>query len=140
MRLVHTIGEMRELARAAKSRAGHLAFVPTMGALHRGHLSLVRAATARSKAVAVSVFVNPTQFAPGEDFAVYPRNLEADLRALDEENVELVFAPSVEEMYSPSNPTWVVVEGLSQRLCGHSRPGHFRGVATVVTKLFHIVE
>lgn len=140
MKLVQTIREMRELCRAAKSRAGHLALVPTMGALHRGHLSLIRAARTRSTAVAVSIFVNPTQFAPGEDFAVYPRNLEQDLRALEQENVELVFAPSVEEMYSPRNLTWVVVEGLSQRLCGQSRPGHFRGVATVVAKLFHIVE
>ena len=140
MRLVHTIREVRELCRAAKSRAGHLAFVPTMGALHQGHLSLVRAARGRSSAVAVSIFVNPAQFAPGEDFAVYPRNLEADLRALEQESVELVFAPSVDEMYSPTNLTWVVVEGLSQRLCGKSRPGHFRGVATVVAKLFHIIE
>jgi pantoate--beta-alanine ligase len=84
--------------------------------------------------------VNPTQFAAGEDLAVYPRNLEADLKALERENVELVFAPSVEEMYAPANLTWVVVDGLSQRLCGQSRPGHFRGVTTVVSKLFHIVE
>jgi pantoate--beta-alanine ligase len=140
MNLIHTVEEMRARARAAKARSGHLAFVPTMGALHQGHLSLVRAARKHSQAVAVSIFVNPTQFAAGEDFAVYPRNLQADLKALEEENVELVFAPSVEEMYAPANLTWVVVEGLSQRLCGHSRPGHFRGVTTVVSKLFHIVE
>jgi pantoate--beta-alanine ligase len=140
MRLVETIPEMRELCRAAKSRAGHLALVPTMGALHEGHLSLIRAATRHSRAVAVSIFVNPTQFAPGEDFAVYPRDLQADLRALEAESVELVFAPSVEEMYATANLTWIVVEGLSERLCGGSRPGHFRGVATVVAKLFHIVE
>ena len=140
MRLVDNIREMRELCQAAKSRAGHLAFVPTMGALHRGHLSLVEAARRRSPEVAVSIFVNPTQFAPGEDFTAYPRQLEADLKALEQENVELVFAPPIEEMYSPTNLTWVLVEGLSQRLCGKSRPGHFRGVASVVAKLFHIVE
>ena len=142
MKVIHTIDEMRAGSRAAKarSRSGHLAFVPTMGALHQGHLSLVRAARSRSEVVAVSIFVNPTQFAAGEDLAVYPRNLEADLKALERENVELVFAPSVEEMYAPANLTWVVVDGLSQRLCGQSRPGHFRGVTTVVSKLFHIVE
>jgi len=140
MKVIHTIDEMRACSRAAKARSGHLAFVPTMGALHQGHLSLVRAARSRSELVAVSIFVNPTQFAAGEDLAVYPRNLEADLKALERENVELVFAPSVEEMYAPANLTWVVVDGLSQRLCGQSRPGHFRGVTTVVSKLFHIVE
>ena len=140
MKVIHTIDEMRAGSRAAKARSGHLAFVPTMGALHQGHLSLVRAARSRSEVVAVSIFVNPTQFAAGEDLAVYPRNLEADLKALERENVELVFAPSVEEMYAPANLTWVVVDGLSQRLCGQSRPGHFRGVTTVVSKLFHIVE
>ena len=140
MKVIHTIDEMRACSRAAKARSGHLAFVPTMGALHQGHLSLVRAARSRSEVVAVSIFVNPTQFAAGEDLAVYPRNLEADLKALERENVELVFAPSVEEMYAPANLTWVVVDGLSQRLCGQSRPGHFRGVTTVVSKLFHIVE
>jgi|SRR5215472_13471863 len=140
MKVIHTIDEMRACSRAAKARSGHLAFVPTMGALHQGHLSLVRAARSRSEAVAVSIFVNPTQFAAGEDLAVYPRNLEADLKALERENVELVFAPLVEEMYAPANLTWVVVDGLSQRLCGQSRPGHFRGVTTVVSKLFHIVE
>ncbi|MBV9183450.1 MAG: pantoate--beta-alanine ligase [Acidobacteria bacterium] len=139
MRLVHTIEEMREQSRAARAKAGHLALVPTMGALHQGHLSLVRAAGARASAVAVSIFVNPTQFAPGEDFAVYPRTLAADLKALEAEGVELVFAPSVDEMYASNNLTWVVVEGLSERLCGASRPGHFRGVSTVVLKLLHII-
>jgi pantoate--beta-alanine ligase len=140
MRVIETIAEMRAIGRAARSTSGPLAFVPTMGALHRGHLSLVQAARARASAVVVSIFVNPTQFAAGEDFAVYPRDLDSDLTALEQESVELVFAPSADAMYSSRNLTWVVVEGLSHRLCGKSRPGHFRGVATVVTKLFHIVE
>jgi pantoate--beta-alanine ligase len=128
-----------------------------MGALHEGHLSLVRAAKAKSGPVAVSIFVNPTQFGPSEDFTRYPRNLESDCALLEREDVALVFAPSAEEMYpkdeSPVKPksglngppsnssvTWITVEGLSERLCGKSRPGHFRGVATVVAKLFNIVE
>lgn len=128
-----------------------------MGALHEGHLSLIRAARAKSDVVAVSIFVNPTQFGPGEDFTRYPRNLEKDCQLLESEGVAVVFAPSAEEMYpekstvlptprrsgapSSSEPTtWVTVESLSDRLCGKSRPGHFRGVATVVAKLFNIVK
>jgi pantoate--beta-alanine ligase len=111
-----------------------------MGALHEGHLSLVRAAKAKSDVVAVSIFVNPTQFGPNEDFARYPRNLQQDCELLEREGVEFVFAPSVEEIYPSGAVTWVTVEGLSDRLCGKSRPGHFRGVATVVAKLFNIVE
>jgi len=111
-----------------------------MGALHEGHLSLVRAAKAKSDVVAVSIFVNPTQFGPSEDFARYPRNLEKDCELLEREGVEFVFAPTVEEVYPRGAVTWVTVEGLSDRLCGKSRPGHFRGVATVVAKLFNIVE
>ena len=116
-----------------------------MGALHEGHLSLVRAARAASDVVAASVFVNPTQFGPNEDLAKYPRTFERDCEWLEREGVELLFAPSVEEMY-PANAdrsvrvTWVTVEGLSGKLDGKSRPGHFRGVTTVVAKLFHIVE
>jgi pantoate--beta-alanine ligase len=111
-----------------------------MGALHEGHLSLVRTAREKSDLVAASIFVNPTQFGPNEDFAKYPRALENDCALLEREGVELVFAPSVDEMYPQGAITWVVVGGLSERLCGKSRPGHFRGVATVVAKLFHIVE
>jgi len=103
-------------------------------------LSLVRAARSRSDVVAATIFVNPTQFGPTEDFAKYPRNLEADCALLEREGVELVFAPSVDEMYPRGAVTWVVVEAMSDRLCGGSRPGHFRGVTTVVSKLFHIVE
>jgi pantoate--beta-alanine ligase len=140
MKLVHSIAEMRTLSRAAQSRGAILGLVPTMGALHEGHRSLVRAAHEKSDLVAASIFVNPTQFGPNEDFAKYPRTLEADCALLEREGVELVFAPPVEEMYRKEKVTWVVVEGLSDRLCGKSRPGHFRGVTTVVAKLFHIVE
>jgi len=111
-----------------------------MGALHAGHLSLVRAAKTRCEIVAVSIFVNPTQFGPSEDLAKYPRSFEADCAGLDQEGVDIVFAPSVEEMYSKGEASWVTVEGLSERLDGRSRPGHFRGVTTVVAKLFHIIE
>ncbi len=140
MKLVRTIEEVRAACRAARSRGGRLGLVPTMGALHEGHLSLVRAARAKSDVVAASIFVNPTQFGPSEDFAKYPRSLENDCALLEQEGVELVFAPSVEEMYPKGTVTWVLVDGLSDRLCGRSRPEHFRGVTTVVSKLFHIVQ
>jgi pantoate--beta-alanine ligase len=144
MKLVHSIAEMRALCRAARSRGARLGLVPTMGALHEGHLSLVKAAREKSDLVAASIFVNPTQFGPNEDFAKYPRTFENDCALFEQAGVELVFAPSVEEMYPQGQRqgavTWVVVEGLSDRLCGQSRPGHFRGVTTVVAKLFHIVQ
>jgi pantoate--beta-alanine ligase len=111
-----------------------------MGALHEGHLSLVRAARASCDAVAASIFVNPMQFGPNEDLAKYPRSFERDRELLEKEGAELLFAPSVEEMYPAGAVTWVMVEGLSSKLDGRSRPGHFRGVTTVVAKLFHIVE
>ena len=111
-----------------------------MGALHEGHISLVRAARARSDVVAASIFVNPTQFGPNEDLAKYPRSFEKDCQMLEREGVDFVFAPSVDEMYAGAATTWVTVEGLSDKLDGKSRPGHFRGVTTVVSKLFHIVE
>ena len=140
MKLVHTIAEMRALSRSARNAGKRLGLVPTMGALHEGHLSLVRAAKAKTDIVAASIFVNPTQFGPNEDFAKYPRNLESDCARLELEGVEWGFAPTTEEMYSSNSVTWVTVEGLSDRLCGKSRPGHFRGVTTVVSKLFHIIE
>ena len=111
-----------------------------MGALHEGHLSLVRAAKAHCDAVVVSIFVNPTQFGPTEDLAKYPRQFERDCALLERENVDILFAPSVDEMYAKGEATWVMVQGLSDRLDGRSRPGHFRGVTTVVAKLFHVIE
>jgi pantoate--beta-alanine ligase len=144
MKICSTIAEGRAASRAARARGKRLGLVPTMGALHEGHLSLVRAAKAQCDAVAVSIFVNPTQFGPKEDLAKYPRPFERDCRLLEKEGVEIVFAPAVEEIYPKSNSiaegTWVVVEGLSEKLDGRSRPGHFRGVTTIVSKLFHILE
>jgi len=137
MRVVHTIAEARAVRRALPGTWG---FVPTMGYLHEGHLSLVRRARAENDRVAVSIFVNPTQFGPHEDYARYPRDLERDLRLLEPLGVDLVFVPSVEEMYPPGFQTWVIVEEVSRPLEGASRPGHFRGVATVVAKLFNILR
>ncbi|MGH9677603.1 MAG: pantoate--beta-alanine ligase [Candidatus Acidiferrum sp.] len=137
---MHSINEMRAACRAAKTAGRRLGFVPTMGALHEGHLSLVRAARKSCQSVAASIFVNPTQFGPNEDFAKYPRTLERDQQLLEAEGVDMLFTPSPEEMYPPGATTFVSVEGLSERLDGASRPGHFRGVATVVAKLFNIAE
>ena len=131
---------MRSASRPVRQRGQRLGFVPTMGALHEGHLSLVRTARASSDVVAASIFVNPTQFGPNEDLATYPRSFEHDCEMLEREGVDLVFAPSVEEMYPAGAVTWVTVEELSGKLDGRSRPGHFRGVTTVVAKLLHIVE
>lgn len=139
MKLLETISEARAACGAGKSR-GKLGLVPTMGALHEGHLSLVRAAKKQSDVVAVSLFVNPTQFGPNEDLSKYPRTFERDRELLEKEGVDFLFAPSVAEMYPKGATTFVTVEGLSEKLDGKSRPGHFRGVTTVVAKLFHIVE
>jgi pantoate--beta-alanine ligase len=140
LKIFTTIDEMRAASRAASGAGRRLGFVPTMGALHEGHLSLVRAARGSCDVVAASIFVNPTQFGPTEDLAKYPRSFERDREMLEREGVELLFAPSVEEMYPAGAVTWVTVEELSNKLDGRSRPGHFRGVTTVVAKLFHIVE
>jgi pantoate--beta-alanine ligase len=122
-------------------RAGKLVgFVPTMGALHQGHLSLVRAARARCDVVVASIFVNPKQFGPNEDFAKYPRTLESDSALLAKENCDYLFCPAVDDVYLQGSTTAVVVEGISDRLDGRSRPGHFHGVTTVVAKLFNIVQ
>ncbi|MCU1247366.1 MAG: pantoate--beta-alanine ligase [Edaphobacter sp.] len=120
-------------------RGSLLGFVPTMGALHEGHLSLVRRARSECDAVVASIFVNPLQFAPGEDFAKYPRTFEADCRSLQMEGVDVLFAPDVAEMYPNGSVTTVTVSEIGDRLDGSSRPGHFTGVATVVAKLFHAV-
>jgi pantoate--beta-alanine ligase len=140
VKICASIAEARAACRQARVRSDALGLVPTMGALHDGHLSLVRGAQARCGAVAVSIFVNPTQFGPKEDFTRYPRSFDGDAAVLEKESVDILFAPSVEEMYPPGENTWVTVEGLSDKLDGRSRPGHFRGVTTVVAKLFHIIE
>jgi pantoate--beta-alanine ligase len=140
MKICKTIDEMRAASRAARREGKPLGFVPTMGALHEGHLSLVRAAKAKCNVVAVSIFVNPLQFGPTEDLAKYPRTFERDHELLEKEAIDILFAPTPEEMYPAGAVTYVTVERLSEKLCGRSRPGHFRGVTTVVAKLFHIVE
>jgi pantoate--beta-alanine ligase len=140
MKICKTIEEMRSASRDTRREGKRFGFVPTMGALHEGHLSLVRAAKAKSDVVAVSIFVNPLQFGPTEDLAKYPRSFERDRELLEKEVVDILFAPHPEEMYPQGGVTYVTVEGLSEKLCGRSRPGHFRGVTTVVAKLFHIVE
>jgi pantoate--beta-alanine ligase len=145
MRILKTIDEAQSTCRQTKSQGKRLGLVPTMGALHEGHLSLVRAARLQCDVVAVSIFVNPLQFGPREDLQRYPRDLERDCRLLETEGVSLVFAPSPEEMYPSTgskdsqSATLVEVTGLSERLEGKTRPGHFRGVTTVVNKLFNIM-
>jgi pantoate--beta-alanine ligase len=140
MELIHTVAWMKQVAAEARRNDRLLGLVPTMGALHEGHLSLVRAAQRECSPVVVSIFVNPKQFGPSEDFQKYPRTLEADRQALEKLGVEYVFAPPAEEMYPAGFSTWVNVEGLSDRLEGRARPGHFRGVTTVVLKLFEIAQ
>jgi pantoate--beta-alanine ligase len=140
MKICATISEARAACRDARAGRKRLGFVPTMGALHEGHLSLVRAAKAQCDAVAVSIFVNPTQFGPTEDLSKYPRQFDNDCQWLEKEGVHILFAPSVDEIYPDGAVTWVLVEGLSEKLDGRSRPGHFRGVTTIVAKLFHIIE
>ncbi len=140
MKICTTIAEARAHCRQLRAERKRLGLVPTMGALHAGHLSLVRAARTRCEAVAVSIFVNPIQFGPKEDFAKYPRPFESDCAALEKEGCDMVFAPAADEMYARGEPTWVTVEGLSDKLDGRSRPGHFRGVTTVVAKLFHVIQ
>jgi len=138
-RLVETIPEMRAASLEARSGGRRLGFVPTLGFLHEGHLSLVDRARERCDRVAISIFVNPAQFAPDEDYEEYPRDLERDLVLAEERGVDLVFAPDRAEMYPETPQTWVVPGSLGDRLDGTSRPEHFRGVLTVVAKLFNIV-
>ena len=139
MLVATTIAEIRAWVRKTRAVGKTVGFVPTMGALHVGHVSLIQAAAARCDSVVVSIFVNPTQFGPGEDFEKYPRPLEKDLAICEQHGVDAVFAPSRGEMYPRVNLTWVTVEKVSEPLCGRFRPGHFRGVATVCAKLFNIV-
>jgi pantoate--beta-alanine ligase len=140
MKIAKTIEQVRTLVKAARSRGKKIGFVPTMGALHIGHVSLIEAAAKRADFVVVSIFVNPTQFGPGEDFEKYPRPLEDDLQICRKSGVALVFVPSAEQMYGGENLTWVNVSKLTEPLCGRFRPGHFRGVTTVCAKLFNIVQ
>ena len=140
MQIIETISAMRRWSEAERRQNRRIAFVPTMGFLHEGHLCLVRAAKERGDCAVVSIFVNPTQFSPNEDFAAYPRNFERDRALLENERIDVLFHPAVEEIYPVGGQTHVKVEKLSLPLCGASRPGHFRGVTTVVTKLFNIVR
>jgi pantoate--beta-alanine ligase len=140
MEICTTIDATREVVRAARRAGKRVALVPTMGALHQGHRALAHIAKERSEFVVISIFVNPLQFGPTEDLAKYPRSFDRDREMLEREGVDLIFAPTPAEMYPTPIATYVDVEGMSDRLDGASRPGHFRGVTTVVAKLFHIVE
>ena len=141
MKLVHTVAELREEVAAAKAKGLTIGLVPTMGALHAGHASLISAANKENDFVVVSVFVNPTQFAPNEDLDAYPRTLEADCQLAEKMGADVVFAPSPQEMYPSEDATWVEVTGdITKVLCGRTRPIHFRGVTTVVTKLFNLAQ
>jgi pantoate--beta-alanine ligase len=139
MQLITSTAEMQDIARSARADGRRIAFVPTMGFLHEGHASLLREGRRRGDLLVLSIFVNPSQFGAGEDFERYPRDMERDSRIADESGVDVIFAPTAREMYPESFQTWVDVDGLTLPLCGASRPGHFRGVTTVVCKLFNIV-
>lgn len=141
MQRFETVSQLREFLRQGRRQQQSIGLVATMGALHEGHLSLMRTAAIENDIVVVSIFVNPTQFGPNEDLAAYPRKLEEDARLAAEAGVTALFHPSVEEVYQPGNATWVEVVGsLTRSLCGRSRPEHFRGVTTVVSRLFNIVK
>lgn len=140
MRLVARTDEIREVITELRSCHLSIGFVPTMGYLHEGHAALIRRAKDENDRVVLSIFVNPTQFGENEDYGRYPRDLERDMRIAESTGVDFVFAPSAEEMYPSGFRTYVEVEGWGKRLCGRSRPGHFRGVATIVAKLFMLVE
>ena len=140
LQLVTEKTEMAEISERLRREGRRIGCVPTMGALHAGHLSLLARALESADTVVATVFVNPTQFGPSEDFNRYPRDLEGDIKLLEDAGARYVFAPSPERMYPEGFATWVTVERLTDGLCGASRPGHFRGVATVVTKLFNIVR
>jgi pantoate--beta-alanine ligase len=139
MKIAETIKSARKLVRAARKAGKKIGFVPTMGALHEGHISLIERSIEDGNFTVVSIFVNPTQFGPREDLSKYPRPIRADLKICKEQGVDVVFVPMPQEMYGLGTLTWVDVEKLSKQLCGRFRPGHFRGVATVCAKLFNIV-
>jgi pantoate--beta-alanine ligase len=135
--MINSVSEMQKICSGIK---GTIGFVPTMGYLHEGHLSLVRAARKQCSNVVVSIFVNPYQFSPNEDLALYPRNIDRDVKLLTELEVDFIFFPTEQEMYPEGYKTWVTVDKITQILCGRSRPTHFRGVITIVTKLMNIVD
>jgi len=139
IQVAKTIAEIRKFVAQARAAGKTIGFVPTMGALHVGHASLIETAARRCDYVVVSIFVNPTQFGPGEDFEKYPRPFEKDAQLCERYGAHAIFVPCANEMYPQKNLTWVTVEKLTEPLCGQSRPGHFRGVTTVCTKLFNIV-
>ncbi|MBN2455227.1 MAG: pantoate--beta-alanine ligase [Sedimentisphaerales bacterium] len=139
MKITETIEQVRQLVKAVRVQNKRIGFVPTMGALHIGHISLIETAVKQCGFVVVSIFVNPTQFSPSEDFDKYPRPVEKDLEICEKNGVDIVFKPDVQELYRSGNLTWVTVEKLTDSLCGRFRPDHFRGVATVCAKLFNIV-
>lgn len=140
MKIVNTIKEVREIVKKSKVNGNSVGFVPTMGFLHKGHLSLMEQSKVENELTVVSIFVNPTQFGPNEDLDTYPRDLDRDIKLMESIGVDLVFFPSVEEMYPEGASTFVTVEGnITKRLCGASRDGHFKGVTTIVSKLFNIV-
>ena len=140
MEVVHTIPDLRAAVARARQAGQAIGFVPTMGCLHAGHLSLIRRAKSEAGFVVVSIFVNPTQFGPDEDFSRYPRTFEEDRRGCEAAGADLIFAPSAPDFYPAGASTWVDVEGVSAKLCGEFRPGHFRGVATVVAMLFNAAQ
>ena len=140
MKIVTGIPQLRKLIAAQRRQGRSVGLVPTMGALHEGHLSLIRLAKQRTKYVVVSIFVNPAQFGPKEDFSKYPRDLKRDAALCKAAGADLIFAPKVKDVYPDNYRTYVTVEQLTEGLCGASRPGHFRGVATVVAKLFNMVQ
>ena len=140
MEIITEITEIRNKLKQERQQQKTIGFVPTMGFLHQGHLALIRQAVADNDLTVVSIFVNPTQFAPEEDFEEYPRDLERDARLAEKEGVDYIFSPAVEEMYCPAHNSFVEVEELTDKLCGRTRRGHFRGVTTVVTKLFNIIK
>ena len=140
MRIIKQVQQMQKLAEQTRTEGLKIGLVPTMGFLHQGHLSLIRLAREEADFVVVSIFVNPTQFGPGEDYQAYPRDLQRDCQLIGQSGGDVVFVPSPEEMYPKGYCTFVEVEGITRKLCGVSRPTHFRGVTTVVTKLFCVVK
>ena len=139
MEVIRTVAKMKEKSRYWREEGKRIGFVPTMGYLHEGHLSLIRQARKENDIVVVSIFVNPTQFGPNEDYERYPRDLDRDLKLLEDIPTDAVFVPDIQEMYPLGYSTYVETTDITERLCGASRPGHFRGVTTVCCKLFNIV-